>query len=105
MSSDKEKNMLDELQDLLEQQITLVHQGNSTGGRFETLNGRVDSLVRKIAETKILEQEDMEDKRTKLRKSYDRLRLAITAQRDEIADKLGQVRKGRKTIETYLSNI
>ena len=105
MSNDSRKYMLDELQNLLEQQIELVHQGNSGGGQFEALSSRTDSLVREIAEMKILEQEDMEDKRTKLRKSYDRLRLALTAQKDDVADKLGQVRRGRKIIGTYRSNI
>ena len=105
MSNDSRKDMLDELQNLLEQQIELVQKGNSAGGRFEALSSRTDSLVREIAEMKILEQEDMEDKRTKLRKSYDRLRLALTAQKDDVADKLGQVRRGRKIIGTYRSNI
>jgi flagellar biosynthesis/type III secretory pathway chaperone len=105
MVTNKQKNILDKLQNLLEQQIALVHKGNSAGGQFETLSSQADSLVREIAEMKILEREDMEDKRTKLRKSYNKLRLALIAQKDDIGDKLGQVRKGRKTIGTYRNNI
>ena len=105
MSTDKRIEMLNELQGLLEQQIELVHQGNSVGERFETLCGQADSLVQKIAGMKILESSDMEERRTQLRKSYDKLRLALTAQKDDIVDKLGQVRKVRKTIGTYRSNI
>ncbi len=105
MSTDKQIHMLDELQSLLERQIELVHQGNSAGERFEALSRKADSLVQEIAEMKILERQEMEDKRTRLRKSYDKLRLALAAQKDDIADKLGQVRKGRKTIGTYRSNI
>lgn len=105
MSTDKQIDMLDKLLSLLERQIVLVHQGDTVSERFEALSRQADSLVQEIAEMKILERGGMEDKRTRLRKSYDRLRLALTAQKDDIADKLGQVRKGRKTIGTYRSNI
>ena len=105
MSTDKQIDMVDKLQSLLERQIVLVHQGNSVSERFEALSRQADSLVQKIAEMKILEQDGLEDKRTRLRKSYDRLRLALTAQKDDIGDKLGQLRKGRKTIGAYRSNI
>ena len=105
MSNDGQKDMLDELLNLLEQQIELVHQGNSSGGRFEALSSRADSLVREIAEMKILQLEEMKEQRMKLGKSYDRLRLALTAQKDDVADKLSQLRRGRKTIGTYRDNI
>jgi hypothetical protein len=105
MDTDKQKNMLNELQNLLEQQILLVHQGNSSGGRFEALSSRTDSLVREIAEMKILERDELKDRRTQLRKSYEKLNLALTAQKDDVTDKLSQIRRGRKTIGTYKDNI
>lgn len=105
MSNEVRKDMLDELQKLLEQQIELVHQGNSSGGRFEALSSRVDFLAHEIAETKVLERDEMEERRTKLRKTFDRLRLALTAQKNDIADKLSQIRRGRKTIGAYRDNI
>jgi hypothetical protein len=39
-----------------------------------------------------------------LKKSYEDLRLAITAQRSDTAEKLSQVRRGRKIVETYRGN-
>ena len=105
MNTDKQIDTLDKLQRLLEQQIALAHQGNSASERFETLRTQVDSLVQEIAEMKILERQDMEDKRTQFGKLYDRLRLALTAQKDDIADRLCRIRKVKKTIGTYRSNI
>ena len=105
MDIDKQKDMLDELQNLLEQQILLVHQGNSAGERFEALSSRTDFLVWEIAEMKVLERDEMKDRRTQLKKSYDKLRFALTAQKDDVTDKLSQIRRGRKTIGTYRDNI
>ena len=105
MSNDGRKDMLDELLNLLEQQIELVHQGNSSGGRFEALSSRTDSFVREIAKMKILQLEEMKEQRTKLGKSYDRLRLALIAQKNDVSDKLCQIRRGRKTIGAYRDNI
>jgi len=105
MSTDIQISMLDELQSLLQQQLELAHQGNSTGERIEVLGRQADCLVEKITQAGILERPEFESQRKKLKKSYENLHLAITAQKAETTEKLCHVRRGRNIIETYRGNI
>jgi len=104
MSTDKQISMLDELQGLLEQQLELAHQGNSAGERIEVLGRQADCLVEKITQAGILERPEFESQRKKLKKSYENLCLAITAQKADTSKKLIQARKGKKIVETYRNN-
>jgi hypothetical protein len=104
MSADELINMPDELQGLLEMQLKLAHRGNSAGKQIEVLGKQADLLVEKITQAGILERPEFESQRKKLKKSYEDLRLAITAQRADTAEKLSQVRRGRKIVETYRGN-
>ena len=105
MSTDKQISMLDELQGLLEMQLKLARQGNSAGKQIEVLGRRADWLVEKITQAGILERAEFESERDKLKKSYEDLRLAVTAQKAETAKELSRVRKGKKTVEVYHNNI
>ena len=105
MSTDEQIYMLDELQGLLEIQLKLAHQGNSAGKQIEVLGRQADWLVEKITQAGILERPEFESERNKLKKLYEDLHLAITAQKADTVEKLGQVRRGRKIVETYRSNI
>jgi len=105
MSTNKHMSMLDELQGLLQQQIELAHQGNSAGEQIDLLGRQADCLVEKIKQAGILEQPEFESQRKKLKKSYEDLCLAITAQKAETAEKLCHVRRGRNIVETYRSNL
>jgi len=104
MSTDKQISMLDELQSLLQQQIELAHQGNSAGERIEVLGRQADCLVEKITQAGILERPEFESQKKNLRKSYEDLCLAITAQKADTSEKLCHVRRGRNIVETYRSN-
>jgi hypothetical protein len=97
--------MLDELQGLLEKQIELARQGDSAGEQIERLGRQVDCLVEKISHGRVLERLEFEGRRKQLQKSYENLCLALTAQKADVSERLNCVRKGRKTIETYRSNI
>ncbi|MHC4601720.1 MAG: hypothetical protein ACYS6W_00160 [Planctomycetota bacterium] len=103
MSTDKQTHLLDDLQSLLEKQMELVQQGNISG--VEVLSKQAHSLVGEIAQTGILELRGFKKRRERLQKLYESLLLAITAQRAEAARELSQVRKGKKTVEAYRSNI
>jgi hypothetical protein len=105
MSNNKQIRMLDELQGLLEKQIELARQGDSAGEQIERLGRQVDCLVEKISHGRVLERLEFEGRRKQLQKSYEDLRLVITAQKADVADKLNRVRKGKRTIETYRNNI
>lgn len=100
---DRQLQLLDSLQTLLEQQIELARTGNAS--RLEQLTKQADSLVRTIAEAGVLESDELRDRRERLRKLYRDLCLIVTAQRAETGEKLSQIRKGRKTIKAYRSTI
>ncbi len=100
---DGQIHLLDELQSLLEKQIELARQSNIN--EIEVLSKQASSLVGKIARSGVLESSEFNNRREQLRKLYDSLCLAITAQRADVGEKLSRVRKGKKTIEAYRSNI
>jgi len=103
MSTDKHTHVLDELQSLLERQIELTLQGNISD--IDVLSSRADSLVAEIAQTGILESTEFKDQRDRLQRLYDSLHLTITAQQADVSEKLSRVRRGRRTVAAYHSNI
>ncbi len=96
-------HLLDELQNLLEKQIELARQGNIN--EIEVLSKQASSLVVEIARSEVLESSEFKSQREKLRKLYQDLCLALTAQQAETSEELSRVRKGKKTIATYRGNI
>jgi len=103
---DNRTHLLDELQTLLEKQIEKVRQGNIRD--VEALIQQADSLVDKISQTGILDPAGPafnKVRREQLQKLYEKLCLAIIDQKADTSEKLSQVRKGKKTIQTYLSHI
>ena len=105
MSKDKQTSMLDELLSLLERQLELARQGNSAGEQIEVLCRQADCLVKEITQTGILELPEFEGQKMRIKKSYEDLHLALTAQKVDTAEKLSQARRGRRLIETYRKNI
>jgi len=97
------EQLLDDLQHLLERQLELARQGNVSN--IEALSEQANSLVEKIAQAGILELAEFKNQREQLQKLCNSLCLAITAQKADIAERLSRVRKGKKTIQTYRSNI
>lgn len=94
---------LDELKSKLKQQIKMTQQGGISD--VEILSKQVDSLVHEIKQAGILEQPEFKNQRKQLRKLYEQLQLAITTQKAEVEEQLSHIRKGKKTIETYRTNI
>jgi len=101
--ADRQLHLLDELQSLLEKQIELARQGSIIN--VERLSSQASSLVEKITQAGILELSEFKNRREHLKKLYQDLCLAITAQKVDVTEKLSRVRKGRKAIETYRKNI
>lgn len=99
MSIDKQINFLDELQGLLEKQIEMTRQGSIID--IERLGLQASSLVEKIAQAGILEQEEFEYRRERLQKLYRELHLALTANKSDTAEKIDRIRKGKKLLAVY----
>ena len=93
---DEQKQLLDELQILLEKQIEFARQGNIN--EIEVLSKQASSLVGKIARSGVLESSEYKSQHEQLRKLYQDLCLALTTQQVETAEELSRVRKGKKTI-------
>jgi len=100
---DEQIHLLDELRNLLEKQIELARQGNIN--EIEVLSKQASSLVGEIARSGVLESSEFKSQREQLRKLYEDLCLALTAQQAETAKELSRVRKGKKTIATYRGSI
>ena len=100
---DEQIHLLDELQNLLEKQIELARQGNIN--EIEVLSKQANSLVGKIARSGVLESSEFKSQCEQLRKLYQDLCLALTAQQAETAEELSRVRKGKKSIKAYRNNI
>jgi hypothetical protein len=96
-------HLLDELQNLLEKQITLAQQGDI--GEVEVLIERTGSLIEKISGTGIPESDEFENRKERLQKLYSSLSLALAVRNADVAEKLEQIQKGRKIIRTYRRNI
>ena len=103
MNPQEQEYPLDELQTLLRKQIEAVKEGNLTN--VELLSQRADSLVDRIAGSDTNGRSELRARKEQLQKLYDNLCLAITAQKGSGAEKLSRIRRGRKTIEKYQSNI
>ena len=104
MNTDKDISMLDELQGMLDQQLELTHQGNSSGEQIELLCRQADCIVKEISQVEILNRPEFEIQKKKLKKSYEALLLALTAQKANTAERLSHVRRGRKIVEAYRGN-
>ena len=105
ISSGEQMYLLDKLRGLLEKQVELAHQGDSTGEEFNSLTARVASIVGKLTRSGILESTEYKSQREQLRKLYQDLCVTLTAQQAKTTEELSHVRKGRKTIEAYRNNI
>ena len=98
-----EQMHLEELLNLLEKQIGFARQGNVN--EIEALSKKSSSLVEKIARSGILESPEFKMQRELLRKLYQDLYLALTAQQADNTKELSRVRWGKKTIAAYSDNI
>lgn len=103
MGTDKELLLMDELQQTLEKQIKLARKGSIAD--IEVLAEQACILTGKVAESRVLELPEFKDYREKFQRLYKDLCLALVAKKAEVLGELNQVRKGKKTMETYRSSI
>jgi len=100
---DKQTLLLQDLRAFLEKQIDLANQGGIKD--VEAVCEQADSLVAKIARSRILQRPEFQTERRQLQKLYTDLFLALTAQKAETAKQLTLLHKGKKTLRVYRSNI
>jgi hypothetical protein len=105
IAPDEQICLLNKLKNLLEEQIQIIHQGNANNDRIDDFNRQTESIVEKIVESGILEIEELNHQRDQLKKLYNILNLAVIAQRDETTRNIKHIRRGKKTIDVYQSNM
>jgi len=107
MSTDKDISQLssaiEKLKSLLAEQIKLARQGNIS--KLEVLSSQASLLVEKIVPSGLTERAEFKTDREQLQQLYKELSLVLTSQKVETTEELGRVRRGRKTIETYRTNL
>ena len=99
MSVNKNINLLDELQGLLEKQIELARHDNISG--LEAVNSQTECLVEKITQAGTLTCPEFQNRREQLQKLYKQLHLILTANKADTAEKLSRIRKGKKMLAAY----
>jgi hypothetical protein len=91
--------VLDRLRTLLTRQLALVHRGRLA--EAEALCEQTGPLVGTVAAVGVLAGSAGEDQRRSLLLLYRRICLALAAQRDEVANSLRTIHRGRRLLNTY----
>lgn len=92
-----------DLQNLLKKQTRLLKRGNISG--IESLARQANSLIEQIARDGLLETAEFAEHRKKLKRLYADLNIAVATEKADVSEKIKHLRKGRKTIKYYRSNI
>ncbi len=101
--TDKQIHQLDMLQDLLEEQIKLARQNKIAD--VEKLSAQAGALAEEITKGRIPEQAEFKDRCEHLAELYRKLVLILTAHKEQAGDQLRRISEGRKTLQTYRSNV
>lgn len=103
MRTDKQNQLLKELQRLLNEQNNLARQGKLR--RVQALCERAGGLIEELSGSGILGSDEFAPHRKQLADMYENLRLTLSDQRDHAGKELDRIRKGRKTIRVYRDSI
>lgn len=103
MSLERQKSLINTLQNLLKQQIDFARQGQIS--TVQNLSNKSNSIAEQIAIEKILEMEEFKKYKKQLQKSYEDLSMALKVQKDDTAEKINRIKKGKKTVKAYRKNI
>ena len=102
MSISEAKQLLKQLQRLLEKQLELARRSKIS--EVENLVEQTGELAKKIGEAGIFESPEIKELRARIETLYEQLCLSLSAYKGIINDELGQVRRGRKIINAYRLN-
>jgi hypothetical protein len=103
MSTENQKSLVNTLQNLLKKQLHYARHGDIS--TIEALSAQSDAVVQQINREKILELNEFRTHKKQLQKAYEDLSIALKIQKDDIAEKVSRIKKGKKTIKAYKKNI
>ncbi len=91
--------ILDELEASLIEQLTLARKGELRG--VEDLAGRTQELIGQISSMNPAALIEQHSQCERIRELYRQLTLGLAGRRQEVADQLGAMRKGKGAIGAY----
>jgi hypothetical protein len=97
------RQMVDYLENILMRQLERVRRYDLDGAL--SLAEEANNVAMSIGKEKILDKPDYADDRWRIKKLYKDLCLIIASEREEVADKLKQIRKGIRALGIYGDNI
>ncbi len=103
MSLQRRKSLVNTLQNLLKQQIDFARQGQIS--TVQELSTKTSFVAEQIAIEKILEMDEFKIYKKQLQKAYEDLSMALKVQKNDVAEKVSQIKKGKKTVRAYKKNI
>jgi hypothetical protein len=103
MKLEDEIQLLKELAGILERQIELARHGDFAG--LERLAGQCEPLVARVTAAGLLENPAYKAERERLVKFYRDIQMAVSMQKDITGEQLKLMRKHKKTLAVYRSDI
>ncbi len=97
------RQMVDYLENILTRQLEKVRNYDLDGAL--AMAEEANDLAASIGREKILERPDYADERWRIKKLYKDLSLIVASERQEVAEKLQQIRKGIKALGVYGDNL
>lgn len=97
------RQMVNYLSNILARQIEKVRNYDLDGAM--RLAEEANSVASRIGQNKILEMPEFADDKWRIKRMYKDLTLIIASEREEVQDKLKQIRKGIKVLGVYGSNV
>lgn len=99
MTQEQAEQITTYLEELLSLQIHKLKQYDLDGAM--AMADQSQEISTMVTNRKILEMPGLEQKRSHIEGLYKELCLILASQRQEVGDKLGQIRNGLKTLNTY----
>ena len=97
------KQMVNYLENILTRQLEKVRSYDLDGAML--LAEEANDLAANIGREKILERPDYADERWRIKRLYKDICLILASERQEVAEKLQQIRKGIKALGVYGDNL
>jgi len=103
LAANSYKQMVDYLENILTRQLEKVRNYDLDGAM--SLAEEANSIAESIGKEKVLDKSEFEEDRWRLERLYKDLCLVIAAEREEVGDKLRQIRQGIKALGIYGGNV
>jgi len=99
MNSNKQVDLLDNLQNLLQKQIEMVRSSDLRA--VETIAQQAESIVDEMIKTEELRLPEFSERRKQITELYEQLELMLSAAKDSTGKQLRQINDGLRTLHAY----